>query len=177
MISVLKKRSLKYIIINIISAALISILIFLFLFSPYKVIGNSMSPVLQSGDKVLILTHLLSGEINRFDVVVIEPHGLNGKKLIKRVVGLPGEMIEIRSGYVLINDSIIQEPFLKGKGDVIFRSINMNQKIIPVNSYFLLGDNREKSTDSRNFGPIDRKGIIGKIFFRYWPFTKLGFIK
>lgn len=177
MISVQKKRSLKYIFINILSAAVITILIFIYLFSPYKVIGDSMYPVLQGGDKVLISNHLLTGNINRFDIVVISPPGMRGKKLIKRVVGLPGEMIEIISGDVLINDSKIQEPFLEDKGDVMFRSINMKQRIIPADSYFFMGDHREKSTDSRNFGPLIRKSIIGKIIFRYWPITKIGLIK
>ena len=177
MISGFKRRSIKYIFINIFFAAVISILLFIYLFSPYKVIGSSMIPVLSNGDKVLISNHLLTGDINRFDIVVIRPPGMNGKKLIKRVVGLPGEVIEIRSGDVLINDSKIEEPFLQEKGDVMFRSINMKQKFIPADSYFFMGDHREKSTDSRNFGPLYRKRILGKIILRYWPVSKLGFIK
>ncbi|MEN8223288.1 MAG: signal peptidase I [Acidobacteriota bacterium] len=173
----LKKRTLKYIFINIFSAAIISVLLFIYLFSPYKVIGNSMSPVLKSGEKVIISTLLPARKIDRFDIVVIKPPGMNGKKLIKRVIGLPGELIQIKSGDVLINDSKIAEPFLLEKGDVMFRSINMKPENIPSDSYFFLGDNREKSTDSRNFGSLNRKKIIGRIILRYWPFTKLGFIK
>jgi len=177
MISEQKRRFLKYIFINIFSAAIISIIIFIYLFSPYKVVGDSMYPFLQSGDKVLISNNLFTDKINRFDIVVITPPTIKGKKLIKRVIGLPGEIIEIISGDVLINDSKIHEPFLKDKGDVMFRSINMKQKTIPADSYFFMGDHREKSTDSRNFGSLFRKSIIGKIIFRYWPVSRLGFIK
>ncbi len=177
MISVFKKRSIKYIFINVILAAVISVLIFIYLFSPYKVIGNSMFPILKSGEKVLISNQILTGKIKRFDIVVIEPSGMNGRRLIKRIIGLPGEAIRINSGDVFINNSFVKEPFLKEKGDVMFRSINMKNKIIPPNSYFLMGDNREKSTDSRNFGPLHRKNILGKTIFRYWPLTRVGFIQ
>ena len=85
------RRQFRYILFNIFIAAVISILLFLFLFSPYRVVGDSMHPVLLSGDKVLISNSLITGRIQRFDIVVIRPPGMNGKKLVKRVVGLPGE--------------------------------------------------------------------------------------
>lgn len=171
------KRPLKFILINIFFAALVSILVFLFLFSPYRVVGDSMQPVLRHGDKVLISNSLLTGEIQRFDIVVIRPPGMKGKKLVKRVVGLPGESIEIRSGELLINNSLIREPFLAESGDVISRSLHVKKLQIPSRSYFLLGDHRDKSTDSRSFGPLERKRILGKTFFRYWPVRRLGLIK
>ena len=140
MISGFKKRSLKYIFINIVLAATISILIFIYLFSPYKVIGNSMFPILVSGEKILISNQIMTGKIKRFDIVVVEPPGMNGKRLIKRIIGLPGETIHIKSGDVFINNLYIKEPFLKNKGDVMFRSINMKSKIIPARSYVEVGD-------------------------------------
>ena len=172
-----KSRSAKYIFLNIFGAAILSVLLFIYLFSPYKVIGNSMSPVINSGDKLLISNSLLTGKIERFDILVVQPPDSGGKKLIKRVVGLPGESIEIKSGDVLVNNSLLIEPFLENKGDVIFRSINMKERQIPQDCYFLLGDYREKSTDSRNFGPIHKNTIIGKTLIRYWPFKKIGLIK
>jgi len=172
-----KRKSVKYIFLNIFGAAIISLSLFVYLFSPYKVIGNSMSPVIKSGDKVLITNSLLTGKIDRFDIVVVQPPESGGEKLIKRVVGLPGEFIEIRSGDVLVNNSLLLEPFLENKGDVIFRSINMKVIQIPQDFYFILGDYREKSTDSRNFGALHRKAIIGKTLIRYWPFKKIGLIK
>ena len=135
-----------------------------------------MFPILVSGEKILISNQIMTGKIKRFDIVVVEPPGMNGKRLIKRIIGLPGETIHIKSGDVFINNLYIKEPFLKNKGDVMFRSINMKNKIIPLNSYFLMGDHREKSTDSRNFGPLHRNNILGKTIFRYWPIKKLGFI-
>ena len=173
----IKLGSVKYILINIFGAAVISIILFIYLFSPYKVIGNSMAPVINNGDKLLISNSLLTGKIKRFDVVVVQPPGSEGRKVIKRVVGLPGEFIEIRNGNVLINNSLLTEPFLGRKGDVIFRSINMSVKQISRDFYFFLGDYREKSIDSRNFGPLHRNTIIGKTLIRYWPFKKIGFIK
>ncbi|MCK5003448.1 MAG: signal peptidase I [Candidatus Aminicenantes bacterium] len=172
-----KSRSVKYILLNIFGAAIFSILLFIYLFSPYKVIGNSMSPIIKSGDKILISNSLIAGKIKRFDIVVFQPPGPGGKKLIKRVVGLPGEFIEIKSGDVLVNNSLLNEPFLKNRGDVIFRSVNMKLRQIPQDCYFFLGDYREKSTDSRNFGPLHRNTIIGKTLIRYWPFKKIGLIR
>lgn len=177
MISWIKEISAKYILLNIISAAIISLLLFIYLFSPYKVVGNSMNPVLESGDKVLITNSLLTSKIRRFDIIVTKPSVKNKGKLIKRVIGLPGESIEIRDGNVIINNTLLNESFLKDKGDVIFRSLNMKLEQIPDGYYFLLGDYRENSTDSRNFGPLHRKNIIGKTLIRYWPLKKIGFIK
>ncbi|MCK5221768.1 MAG: signal peptidase I [Candidatus Aminicenantes bacterium] len=177
MISLIKGRSAKYILLNIFSAAIVSLLLFIYLFSPYKVVGNSMNPVLDSGDKVLITNSFLTGEIRRFDIVVTKSSSMKRGKLIKRVIGLPGESIEIRNGNVIINNTLLNESFLRDKGDVIFRSLNMKLENIPDDYYFLLGDYRENSTDSRNFGPLHRKNIIGKTLIRYWPLKKFGFIK
>lgn len=172
-----KSRSIRYVLLNIFGAAIFSLFLFIYLFSPYKVIGNSMFPVIKNGDKLLISNSILTGKIERFDIVVVQPPESGGKKLIKRVVGLPGEFIEIRNGNVLVDNSLLIEPFLENKGDVIFRSINMRVKQIPQDFYFFLGDYREKSTDSRNFGPLHRNTIIGKTLIRYWPFNKIGLIK
>ena len=135
-----------------------------------------MSPVLENGDRVLISNPLLTGKIKRFDIVVIIPPRIPGKKLIKRIIGLPGEVIEIKNGNVMIDHCPLSEPFLKEKGDVMFRSLNMDPRKIPSGSYFLLGDHREKSTDSRKFGPLNKKSIVGKILFRYWPFKRIGIL-
>lgn len=177
MISRLKGSTAKYILLNIFSAAIISLLLFIYLFSPYKVTGSSMSPVLNNGDKVLVTNSFLTGDIGRFDIVVTKPSSTNRRKLIKRVIGLPGEFIEIRNGDVIINNKLLTESFLREKGDVIFRSVNMRLEHIPHDHYFLLGDHRVKSSDSRNFGPLHRNNIMGKTLIRYWPLKKFGFIK
>ena len=97
--------------------------------------------------------------------------------LVKRVIGLPGESLEIRSGGLLINGSPVEEPFLTEKDDVISTSLQVNKIHIPGGSFYLLGDHRRRSTDSRKFGPLEKKDILGKAFFRYWPAGRLGLIK
>jgi len=175
--SLWEKGTLRIIIINIIIAIIIVMSLFIFLFSPYKIIGNSMSPVLKNGEKILISNLLLNGEISRFDIVVIIPPDEDRKKIIKRIVGLPGENIEMINGNIYIDSTLTKEPFLEHKGDVIFKYLNMKKYRIPLNSYFLLGDYRERSSDSRNFGSVAKDRIIGKILFRYWPLNRFGVIE
>ncbi len=175
--SIKGKGIFRSVIFGIVTAATMVMFLFIFLFSPYKIVGNSMSPTLNNGEKILISKSLLIGKISRFDIVVIVSPDNNRRKLIKRVVGLPEEEIEIIKGNIFIDNELKKENFLKYEGDVIFKSSNMRKSLIPANSYFLLGDCREKSTDSRNFGPVCRDRIVGKILFRYFPLNKFGIVK
>ncbi len=172
-----KSSSFKYIAISISIAAISSLVLFVFFFTPYKVTGVSMLPVVKNGEKILISKPFISGKIKRFDIVVAKLKRSERKRILKRVIGLPGEYIEIRNGNVMIDNSPLDEPFLINKGDVIFRSINMKLKFIPNDNYFLMGDNRENSSDSRELGPFHKDMIVGKPIFRYWPLKRSGFIK
>ncbi len=177
MVSGDEKGSIRHVVFNIIGAALLSLLIFVYLFSPYKIVGNSMSPGLNNGEKIIISNSPIVSHINRYDIVVFKDPAKNGKKLIKRVIGLPDETISIKEGKVYINGILLPESYLKNKGDVIFRSINMDNVSIPGNHYFLLGDCRDRSTDSRIFGPLHKDLILGKTLFRYWPIGRVGVVK
>ena len=168
---------LRIVLLNLIGAAFITVFVFLFVFSPYEVEGNSMSPVINNGDKIIVSSQVLTGKIRRFDIVVFRVPGNGSRKLIKRVIGLPGESVGIRSGKVFIDHKELYEPYLMNKGDVNFRAVNMPEKKIPEGNYFLLGDLREKSVDSRDFGTLDKGMIAGKILFRYWPLNRFGIVK
>ena len=130
----------------------------------FEIISSSMEPTLSIGDRIVTIK---PSNIQRKDIVVIkDPEG--GKDILtKRVIGLPGETIEIRNGYVYINGRRIDEPYIKEKP-----TYNLKKKI-PGDSYFLLGDNRNESEDSSVWGPVKKKLIVGKVILRYYPFKKI----
>jgi len=160
-----KNEILDYLIIII-----VVILIRTFIFTPIKVEQNSMNPTLNSND-IMILNKIgyKVGGLNRFDIVVIKH---NGDYLIKRVIGLPNETIEYKNNKLYINGKETKENFEK-KVTEDFKLDNP----IPENNYFLIGDNRSNSIDSRIFGTINKKDILGKTNFVLFPIERFGFIK
>jgi signal peptidase I len=107
----------------------------------------------------------------RGDVVVINLEKQNGELLIKRVIGLPGDVIEIHDSMVFVNGQPLDEPYLSGITAGYFGPI----EIAPLH-VFVLGDNRNFSNDSRNFGTVPLKNIVGRAWFSYWPFEQVGFV-
>lgn len=155
------KELIPYIVIII-----VIILIRTFIITPVRVDGNSMKNTLQNGDILLLLK---LGSVNRFDVIVLDEKD-DAEIIIKRVIGLPGETIEIKNGKIYINDKEINDNY--GYGETSdYKKITLKD-----DEYFILGDNRLISKDSRYFGPIKEKEIIGKAIFRLWPITKFGTI-
>ena len=137
----------------------------------FRVQGPSMHPNLQSSELVLVskLSYLRSSP-SRGDVIVFRKPGGKREDLVKRVVGLPNEVIEVRVGRVFVNGLELDE------GAYISRlghSIAPPQRI-PEGSYFVLGDNRSVSEDSRKFGPVPAGAIVGKVWIIYWPLAKIG---
>lgn len=130
----------------------------------FEIISSSMEPTLSVGDRIVAIK---PSNVQRKDIVVIKDPEEGKDILTKRVIGLPGETIEIRNGYVYINGKRIDEPYIKEKP-----VYNLKKKI-PGNSYFLLGDNRNESEDSSVWGPVKKKLIIGKVLLRYYPFKKI----
>jgi len=126
----------------------------------YKIVGESMTPSLQDGEKAMVIHQNYS--ISRFDIVILNNEA---KLLIKRVVGLPGEEVEYINGRLCINSQRVSETFLYG-----FRRtpIEAYRFRLAADEYFVLGDNRPDSMDSRAFGPVKRKCIEGKMVFRIW---------
>lgn len=156
------KELIPYVVILI-----VVILIRSFIVTPIKVNGMSMYDTLD-GNEIMILWKL--GDINRYDMVVADLI-IDGKKddtLIKRVYGLPGEKIKCENGIIYINDKRIEDEFAYGKTN------DFEEVILNNNQYFLLGDNREISLDSRIFGPVLKKDIDGKTSFIVWPFNEFG---
>jgi signal peptidase I len=169
------KHYLKYIILDILIAAVVAVLLITYVASAYKIEGNSMQSVLRDQERVIISKWgINSGNIDRYDIVVLYKPDDPKKSIIKRVIGLPEEIIEIRNGDVYINHNKLPEPYLKKRRDLMYRSINMKPLLIGKDNYFVIGDNRPVSQDSRTFGPVPQKYIYGRILFRYWPFSRFG---
>ena len=160
------KEAIPYLIVVI-----IVVLIRSFIITPALVDGDSMLPNLQDNNLILLnkLDYKLN-EIRRFDVVVIN---LDGQKLIKRVIGYPGEHVEYKNDNLYIDGSNIYESFKHTKTND-FELENIGYLTIPGDKYFVVGDNRENSTDSRVIGLIDRKDILGSVSFRLLPINKFG---
>lgn len=172
------KDYLKYIILDILIAAVISVLLITYVASAYKIEGHSMQPALHDQERIIITKlGVRGGNINRFDIVVLYKPDDPNRSIIKRVIGLPEEILEIRKGTIYINDNRLDEPFLKEhneRKDLMYQSINMKPLLIDKGHYFVMGDNRPVSQDSRSFGPVPQRYIYGKTLFRYWPFSKFG---
>lgn len=176
----MKKQKLtqyiKYIIINILIAALVSILMVRYVVSAYKIEGTSMNFILKDQERILISKLAVkNGAIKRFDIVVFRKPDDPEKSIIKRIIGLPEEIIEIKDGDVYINSQQLEQPFLRKERYT--RSRNMNPLLIRKGHYFLMGDNRTVSRDSRDFGEVPLSYIYGKAFFRYWPLSRFGKIE
>lgn len=153
------KEIIPYIVI-----VLIVVLIRTFIITPVRVDGDSMKNTLKNGD-ILLLYKL--GSINRFDIIVLDEEKDN-EKIIKRVIGLPGETVAIKKGKIYINDKVIDDEYAYGE------TSDYDKVTLEDDEYFILGDNRLISKDSRYFGPIKKSEIKGKIVFRLFPFTKIG---
>lgn len=169
----------KGIIKDILSYVLIIIIVItirVFIFDPVRVDGPSMDTTLTNGE-IIILNKIeyRKTDIKRYDIVVIN---VDGKKIIKRIIGLPNEVVEIKNNNVFINGEIIDNSFASTKTED-FSLSDIGLKKIPGDSYFVLGDNREVSMDSRysEVGTIKKEQIIGKASIIVWPLNKIKVIK
>lgn len=161
---------------DIIFAGVIAILIVVFVVQPVRVEGQSMMPRLHDQDRIFVnkfiypLREWLGDRepIKRGDIVVLLFPNDPSKSYIKRVVGLPGERVEIEDGKLMINGEVINEPYL----DTEYLSHDSTPSPVDVKShhYFVMGDNRNNSSDSRSWGLVPEKYIYGQAIFRYYPF-------
>lgn len=150
---------------------LIVVLVRSFIITPVRVNGSSMESTLQDGN--ILLLEKYDKNYKRFDIVVAE---YAGEKLIKRVIGLPGDTVEYRSNILYINGERISEPFInEDTEDFSLRQLGYDK--IPEGHYFIVGDNRDDSLDSRYLGLFKKESIEGKVIFRIFPFNKFGKIK
>ncbi len=150
----------------------ISIFIIVFLYQPVKVEGTSMMPGLADQERIFINKYAYRmGAIERGDVVVFRYPGDPSKNYIKRIVGVPGDRIEIVRGAVLVNGSHLEESYVPKQFQ---DDRSMSEVTVPAGSYFVLGDHRNLSSDSRDFGTVEREAIFGKAVFAYWPAEMAG---
>ena len=153
-------------------ALLIVLVINAFVAQATRVDGLSMIPNLQDRERLIIekISYRLHPP-ERGDIVVLDPPSHTGIPLIKRVVGLPGEVIAIQQGHVLIDGEILSESYLPEPTRGTYAP-----HLIPEAHVFVMGDNRSASNDSRAFGPVAYEHIVGKAWFRYWPITAIGLV-
>jgi signal peptidase I len=158
---------------TIVPAILIALLINVFLGQATRVDGQSMEPTLHTDERLVVekLSYRLHGP-QRFDIVVIRVPSQGNELLIKRVIGLPGETVEIRDGLVYINGAPLDEPFI---GQTTYPGRDAKVTVPPLH-VFVLGDNRTHSNDSRSFGPVPIDNIIGRAWVSYWPLEAAGLV-
>lgn len=165
----------------IVLALVAAFLVKTFVLQTFFIPSASMETTLHVGDRVFVNKLAYSfHSVHRGDVVVFtlppgESAGTGVDDLIKRVIGLPGETIEARNGRVYIDGRPLAEPWLP-KGVSPVAGLPLVKQRVPADHYFLMGDNRGDSSDSRHFGPIPGDLIVGRAFVRIWPFSHLGFL-
>lgn len=158
------------------------ILFGVFFVQPVVVEGTSMLPQLHDGERLLVnklvyyrIQSVSWGHIERGDIVVFWFPNDPDKSYVKRVIGLPGEMIEVRNGKVFVDGKELIEAYLDVEHNQSLPSTP--QKKVEDHHYFVMGDNRDNSSDSRYWGLVPEKYIYGKAFFRYWKPSNIGFLE
>lgn len=164
---------------SIVVALSIFVVIYLFLVQPHKVIGASMDTTFHDGE--YILTDKISYRFHlpkKGDVIVFKAPRNPDFDYIKRIIAIPSDTVSIKDGYVYVNEQQLNENYIKSETIILpGQYLKEGQELkLGEDEYFVLGDNRSHSSDSRQWGTVPRKDIIGKAFFRYWPLSKFGFI-
>jgi signal peptidase I len=159
---------------DLLLAIALALVIIVFLYQPVKVEGTSMAPLLADQERIFINKFVYRFEsIARGDVVVFWYPLDHSKSFIKRVIALPGEMVEIREGLVYVNGHLLAEPYVPPQYE---DANDFGPMRVPANQYFVMGDHRISSNDSRVFGPVGEQYIYGRAVFAYWPFEHFGVI-
>ena len=168
-------RRYQIVALEVLETALLALFIFFatrLVMQNFRVQGPSMNPNLVTSELVLVskLSYMKSTP-SRGDVVVFRKPGGNSEDLVKRIIGMPEETIEIRTGRVFVNGLEIDESdYIARPGNSVVPPVR-----VPAGSYFVLGDNRSVSEDSRRFGSVPLAAIVGEVWVIYWPFAKFGF--
>jgi signal peptidase I len=162
----------EYLVILVVSFALVFGFVRPFVVEAFWIPSGSMIPTLQINDRVLVNKFIYRfTEPERGDIVVFESVDDPDTDLIKRVVGLPGDRVAVRSGRLIVNGEPQKEPYTNKKfPDKSFFAATT----VPKNHVFVMGDNRANSSDSRVFGPLPKKNIEGEAFLRFWPLDRIG---
>jgi signal peptidase I len=156
---------------DLIFALMFTALFIVFVIQPVRVEGTSMLPKLHDGERIFVNKLVYYGlpKISRGDIVVFWYPGDPSKSYIKRAIALPGEQVELVDGRVRINGVELKEPYLDSRLNAIHT--NYAPRVIPQHYYFVMGDNRANSYDSREWGLVPEKYIYGKAVLRYWPIS------
>ena len=176
------KKTLDYIwdFLESITFALgIFVVVYLFLFRPSVVFGMSSYPTIKPEEKVISekISYYLHA-LNRGDFVILQSPKNSEVDFIKRIVGLSGEKLRISNGKVFINGGLLDESYLyEGTFTAPESYLAENSEtLIPDGHFFVMGDNREHSSDSREFGPVSQDNIVGRVLYRFWPIDRIGTI-
>src|SRR3984957_7372859 len=155
----------------------LAVVLIVFIYQPVKVEGTSMMPGLTDQERIFINKYtykLGAGSIEREDLVVFHYPYDPTQSYIKRIIGLPGDSVQISDGSVYVNGRLLSEPYVP----VEYRDhVSLPKESVPPDKYFVLGDHRSSSNDSRVWGFVDRKEIYGKAVFVYWPPDKIGRVR
>jgi signal peptidase I len=166
---------------TVVPAVLIALLINLFLAQATRVYGQSMEPNLHTDQRLIVEKLSYNAFLRQYigfdgpdrgDVVVIRLRTQGDELLIKRVIGLPGDVVDISDGQVFVNSQPLVEPYLSAKTSGVY-----GPTTVPPLHIFVLGDNRGSSNDSRSFGTVSLKDVVGRAWFSYWPLDQTGFIE
>jgi signal peptidase I len=173
---------LEYVVLAVVAIS-VALLIQAFLVKPYRIPSESMENTLLIGDRVLVdRVSWRFSEPARTDIVVFHPP-FAGPVLIKRIIGMPGDVVSVSGGFVSINGKRLDEPYVRKINGKSVPSEPFDNGLpwslqtaytVPAGSYFVMGDNRIDSGDSREFGPVKRSQLVGKAFARYWPPNRIG---
>lgn len=166
-------KEIKSLVRDFAFAAATALFIVVFVIQPVKVEGTSMLPRLHDGERIFVNKFIYQfNKIQRGDIVVFWYPKNPGQSFIKRVIGLPGDEIRITNGKLYINNQLQPEPYISAE----YNSNPVPNKywIVDDHHYFVMGDNRDASNDSRAWGLVPEKYIYGKAVFRYWPLTSIG---
>lgn len=160
-------------------SASIFVVVYLFLMQPHQVKGSSMFPTFKDGEYVLTDKITLRTRAPMYGDVIVFKAPLNESfDFIKRVIGIPGDRIMVMAGKIYVNGNPLPETYLPPEyttapGQFLLEGVEYT---VPLDSVFAVGDNRDHSSDSRDWGPVPDRNIIGRAFFRYWPANKVGII-
>ena len=160
---------------DLIISLVISAFIIVFIYQPVKVEGVSMMPSLEDQERIFVNKFVYRLEpISRGDIVVFRYPRDPSKSYIKRVIGVAGDRIRIDGGQVYVNGEALDEDYVPPAYD---DARSFPETVVPPHTYFVLGDHRSMSSDSREFGPVNQTSIYGKAVFGYWPMDKLGRVR
>jgi len=173
------RRILNFV-LTVIICFVIAFLITRFVVRRNTVKGTSMAPTLLHSDEIFVekISRLFKGGLKRHDIVTADTNrkGNSGEEMIiiKRIIGLPGERVCIENGSVYINDRKLEEPYLPETMRTFPHNPDYANVLLGEDEYYLLGDNRENSQDSRDIGAVSRDDIEGKLLIRFYPFSRFG---